>query len=79
MQPHLCLFQCQLGWTSYLDFSKLTVRNDLISEILDKNPLPADQLGEPHVFKRLLALTGFEELKLEESMIGSEWLIMLIT
>ena len=42
--------------------------NDLISEILDKNPLPADQLGEPHVFKRL---TGVDNeipkgLKLEE-------------
>ena len=27
--------------------------NDLIIEIVEKDPLPSDQLGKPHVFKRL--------------------------
>ena len=42
--------------------------NDLIIEIIDNDPLPSDQLGEPHVFKRLTSVENEipQGLKLEE-------------
>ena len=42
--------------------------NDLIIEIVDKDPLPSDQLGDPHVFKRLTSVENEIPmgLKLEE-------------
>ena len=47
-------------------FSRINrVINDLIIEIVDKNPLPSDQLGEPHVFKRLTRLENEIPMGLE--------------
>lgn len=43
-----------LGGTLNSIFSRMSdTINDLMVEIIEKNPIPTDQLGEPHVFKRL--------------------------
>ena len=67
--PIYALSNISLAGTLHSIFLRINdVINDLMIEIIDKNPLPTDQIGKPHVFKRLTSVENEIPLglKLEE-------------